>query len=215
MKKEYIGNITDLVIVGNGGQADETQSYLASKYKTVLRAVTHEYLDASNKEVVDIDSTHFKNVPGVIAIGAPGLRKELLNRWQGNDYISVIHEKTVIDTSFNMGTGNIIAPGVVITTNVRLGDHNIVNINSSINHNSKIGDFVTIGPSVHIAGNVTIEDGVFIGIGANISNGVKIAKGCVIGAGALVLNDITKENSVVVGVPAKTVKINKTWLYEI
>lgn len=203
-------------LLGSGGQADEVESYLADIDEVVFRAVSKDYLDSSNPKLIDIDKPNDNQTLEVVAaLGAPGLRKKMVDNWSGQKYAKVISELAYINKKAEIGDGSIIAPGAIITTNAKIGEHVIVNISATISHDAKIGNFVTISPGAHIAGRVTIGDGVFIGIGAVISNDVKIADGCVVGAGAVVLDDITAENSVVVGIPAKVVKQNSSWLSEI
>ncbi len=62
---------------------------------------------------------------------------------------------------------------------------------------------------------MNIGAGVFIGIGATIKNGLSIASGSVFGAGAVVIKNIETENCVYVGNPAKMLRTNEDWLYEI
>ncbi len=209
-------NIINIGLLGNGGQADEIESYLDENYHVIFRAVSKNYLDNNSAStLIDIaDGTHSgEKVIG--AVGAPLLRKEMIEQWQGDSYETVIDKSAVVKQSTAVGRGSVIAAGAVITTNVKIGSHVLINIGASISHDSVIGDFVSISPGARIAGKVTIGDGVFVGIGAVISNGVSIAAGSVIGAGAVVLEDIIEENSVAVGVPAKVIKRNNTWLREV
>lgn len=203
-------------ILGNGSQADEVESYLGNGLRIAFRAVSSQYITPSNPVLIDIDNAgDLKNTKVVAAIGAPAVRKKLIERWPGQSYISVVSEHAILDKNLALGHGSIIAPGVVITTNVMVGKHTLINIGATINHDCRVGDFVTISPGVHIAGRVEVGDGVFIGIGASISNNVKIATGSVIGAGTVVLKDILDENSVVIGVPGKVIRNNEDWLSEV
>lgn len=199
-------------IIGNGGQADETESYLASG--VAFRAVENKYIDDIAR--VDIASPgEYADYPVVFAIGTPGLRKKLVDIWPGNNYTKVISKISHIDHSVDIREGAIIAPGTFITTNVEIGRHALINVGSSIQHDSKLGDFVTVGPGVRIAGNVNIEDGVFVGIGSTIIQRVNVAPGVVIGAGSVVTRDLDMENGLYVGAPARLVKENGSWLYEL
>lgn len=203
-------------LLGSGGQADEVESYLADGDEVVFRAVSKDYLDGSNPKLIDIDQPGDNQVLEVVAaLGAPGLRKKMVESWSGQKYANVISETADVNKNAEIGDGSIIAPGAIITTNAKIGAHVIVNIGVTISHDAKIGDFVTISPGAHIAGRVTIGNGVFVGIGAVVSNDVKLADGVVIGAGAVVLDDVEQENSVAVGMPAKVIKQNDGWLSEI
>lgn len=201
-------------ILGAGGQADETQSFLAKNQSVAFKAVTREYVGDG---MIDIENPPdgYKGVPVIAAIGAPKVRKDLVKTWPGNAYATVVSEKVYISKSADIGEGCLIAPGAVITTNVEIGPHSIINIGATINHDCKLGAFSTVSPGVHIAGKVQLGDGVFVGIGAVIKNDVTIADGVVVGAGAVVLKDITEENSIYAGVPAVKIGQNKDWLEKV
>jgi sugar O-acyltransferase (sialic acid O-acetyltransferase NeuD family) len=206
---------TIIGLLGSGGQADEVASYLDG-IQVDFRAVDAAYVEASKPDIIDIKSAQDKaDTPVIAAVGAPGLRKAMVEKWPGHSYFTLTSQHANVNPGTQIGEGTVIAPATVVTTNVRIGKHTLINIGATINHDCTVGDFVTISPGVHIAGKVTIGNGVFIGIGASISNGVRIAAGSVIGAGAVVLEDVTAENSVMVGVPAKLVKNNEGWLSEI
>lgn len=203
-------------LIGSGGQADEAESYIG--HDTVLfRAVSPEYVNGVNSKLLSLEeaANTYAQTPVVAAVGAPGLRRDILSDWPHQKFATIIAGNAYVDDSSAIGVGSIIAPSSVVTTNVSLGQHTHVNIGVTISHDCKLGDFVTVSPGVHIAGKVDIGSGTFIGIGASISNGIKIAKGCVIGAGAVVTEDISTENSVAVGVPAKVIRINEDWLHEL
>lgn len=198
-------------IIGSGGQADEIESYLGRP--SLFRAVDKEFAVG---ELVDVSdpTEEQKATPIVVAVGAPLIRKELVGRWKGSSFDTLVVADKV-DSSLVIGKGSIIAPGCIVTTNVFVGNHTLVNIGVTLSHNTRVGDYVTISPGVNIAGNVQIGDGVFIGIGATISNGVTLASGVVVGAGAVVLKSIEEENSVHAGVPASKIGQNESWLREI
>lgn len=203
-------------LLGNGGQANEIESYLSDDIEIVFKAVSADYLDPSNPKVIDIKNPKDNvTLPVVAAVGPSGLRKKLVSDWPGKEYETIISKNAHVNKKTVIGYGTVISPGAVITTDVTLGKHVIVNINATISHNCDIGDFATISPGVHIAGNVKIGAGAFIGIGATISNGLNIAPGAVIGAGAVIIDDINEENSVVVGNPGKVIKKYQDWLNEI
>lgn len=209
-----MSQINGVGLLGGGAQADEIESYLTGGAQALFRAVSKEYVTGT--DFIDIDSPgECVNSTVLVAVGAPALRRTMVNKWPGALYGTVVAEKTSVDPSAKINQGCVIAPGVVITTNVVLEEHVLVNIAASISHDCRIGRYTVISPGVHIAGNAELGEGVFVGIGATISNNVKIAAGCVIGAGAVVLDDVDVENSVVVGLPARAIKVNKDWLGEV
>ena len=203
-------------LIGNGGQADEAESFLENR-EVEFRALSEGYLDPTDPRQINIlnPNEYQRIIPVVAAIGAPEVRRKMVEEWGGEKFATIQSEVSYVDKSAVIGEGSIIAPRAVITTNVEIGKHVIVNVAATISHDSKLGDFVTIGPGAHVAGNVEIGDGAFVGIGAIISNNIRIANGVVVGAGAVVVEDILKENSVVIGVPAKEIRVNEGWLSEV
>lgn len=203
-------------ILGAGGQADEAGSFLNDS-EVAFFALNERYVDKNNEKQIDIANPeeYQRILPVVAAIGAPALRKKMVEEWPGERFTTIVAEYAYIDKSSKIGEGTIIAPRAVITTNVEIGRHAIINVAASISHDCKLGDYVTVGPGAHIAGNVELGDGVFIGIGAIVSNGIRIERGSVVGAGAVVISDVLEENSVVVGSPARVIRQNEGWLNEV
>ncbi len=208
--------IEKIGILGAGGQADEAESYL-NDVSVDFYALNDDFRDKNNHQQINIaNPDEFQRMlPVVAAIGAPALRKQMVEEWPGEAYATIRADTSYIDKTAIIGEGTIIAPRAVITTNVEMGRHCIINVAASISHDCIIGDFVTISPGAHIAGNVELGDGVFVGIGAIISNDIRIPAGCVIGAGAVVIRSVEEENSILVGSPAKVIKYNEGWLREI
>jgi sugar O-acyltransferase (sialic acid O-acetyltransferase NeuD family) len=197
-------------ILGDGAQADETEDF-ALPNRAVFRAVSSEYLDVNQDSLIDITGTEHIATPVVAAVGAPGLRRQLVEEWPGIAYYTVVAPSATVSASAAIGPGSLLAPQSVVSTNARIGAHALLNIGSSVSHDSVLGDFVTLSPGARVAGRCTIGDGVFIGIGAVVSNGLTVAAGTVIGAGAVVVEDIV-EPGVYTGVPARRTRDQEGWL---
>lgn len=200
-------------IIGAGGQADEAISYLKNT-DIEFQALTEDYINPDNSRQINIltPTEYQKALEVITAIGAPAVRRAMVEKWPGAEFMTIQAETSYVDQSAKIGKDVIISPRAVITTNVEVGDHTIINVAATISHNCKLGEYVTVSPGAHIAGNVELGDGVFVGIGAIVSNGIKVANGSVIGAGAVVIKNILEENSVVVGTPAKIIRVNEGWL---
>lgn len=201
-------------ILGDGGQADETEACFDGSVR--FRAVSEQYI---KEGLVNIASPtpEEAEVSVVAAVGAPGLRRELIREWPGSHYGTIRTSTAQIDDTAVIGSGSVITQNAVITTNVKIGEHVIVNVAASVQHDSAVGDYSTIGPGVRIGGHVKIGKGVFLGIGAIVSNDVIVADGVVVGAGAVIPPhaSLNVENGVYVGAPARLLKTNEDWLYEI
>ena len=201
-------------ILGAGGQADEAESFLPDGVEAGFKAVTSDYVSGDLVDIEKPDPSLIEK-PVIAAIGAPYVRRTLIDKWPGKKYAKVISKNSSVSKTASVGDGCIIAPGAVITTNVEIGPHTIVNIGATISHNCKLGAYSTVSPGASLAGNVSLGDGVFVGMGAMIINGVQIAKGVVIGAGAVVIHDITEENAVFAGVPAAKIGQHEDWLEKV
>lgn len=201
-------------LLGDGGQANEVQAYFSGE--VVFRAVSSEYVHGALVDI-ELPSDNERDLPVVAAVGAPLLKRKLVELWPGDKYETVIAPSAQIHASSTIGAGSIVAPSAVVTTDVKIGSQTLINVAATIQHDSVIGDYCTVGPGCHVGGKVRVGDGVFIGIGAILSNNVTVASGVVIAAGAVVPphTDLNVENGVYIGVPARLVTTNKEWLNEI
>jgi sugar O-acyltransferase (sialic acid O-acetyltransferase NeuD family) len=206
-------------IIGAGGQANEAEAYLQESGKEVLfNAIDSNFIDRTKRgnQIDVVEPDEFQRLtPVIAAIGAPLTRRQMVEKWPGERFISVVSKEAYVEGSVKIGEGSIIAPRTVITTDVDIGKHCIINIAATVSHDCCIGEFSTIGPGAHIGGRVRIGRGAFIGIGAIIKNNISVADGVVIGAGAVLVEDVTEPNSVYVGVPAKKIGTNEDWLSEV
>lgn len=185
-----------LAIIGSGGFGSEVELWaLHSIWDKTIFYVSDEY--CTDEQPL---STLPKDMPAVIAIGNPEIRKKIDE--QINAKAQVIHP-TAISESGNYGL--ILCPYAVITTNVKIGKHLHMNLHSDIGHDCIIGDYVTLAPGARISGKCQIGNCVYIGTNAMIREGAKVCDNVTIGAGSVVLKDIT-EPGVYVGIPAKKIK---------
>lgn len=202
---------TRIGLLGSGGQAREAAEYDLS-LDVAFHAVTAEHLGARS-DLVDLATRDpdLLAVPVVAAVGAPGLRRDMVARWGGTTFARILASSAWISPSASVGEGSILAPGVVLTADVELGAHVLVNVGASVSHSSRVGDFATLSPGVRIGGDCVIGAGVFLGIGASVAHGVRIADGVVVGAGAVVVHDLT-EPGVYTGVPARLRRLLDGWI---
>ena len=191
-------------LLGAGGQAAEIADYLSPDVPAFY-AVEARFLAASPDRSIDIDAptTEQTELPVVVAVGAPLLKQELVARWPGDAYATILHSTAYVAPSASVGRGCVVAPLAAVGSRSRLGEHVLVNLGATVSHDVVVGAFASISPGVHIGG-----------IGATIRNGIGIAPGTVVGAGAVVVSD-TVENGVYAGVPARLVSIREEWLRDI
>ena len=140
-----------------------------------------------------------------ISIGNNKIRKEIVNKFSENQFLKLIHPKSIISKSAKIELGTVVMGGVTINAESIIGNHCIINTNSSVDHDCIIEDFAHISPNVALAGNVEIGEGTHIGIGASVIQGIKIGKWCTIGAGAVIIKDVP-DGATVVGNPGRIIK---------
>lgn len=207
----------EIALLGAGGQAREVREY-AGQCGIAIKfwSVSEKYQPSDqNTEFIPLEKlTSNMDIGFVCCVGAPGVKKELVEACTGNNFESIIALNTYLADNFEMGEGVIIAPQVSITDSVSVGSHVLVNTGATISHDSHIGNWSTIGPGVHIGGNVTIGQGTVIGIGATIKHGVTIGDHSYIGAGSVVLEDIG-DYATAYGVPAQEHSQREGWICEL
>lgn len=193
-------------LLGAGAQTNEVIEYAVHR-RAVFRAVTSEYLIDGVHDLIDIDTRDatLLEVEVVAAVGDPVLRRELVRRWGGTRFTSIVHSTAVVSPTARIAPGAILAPTSVVSTNVTIGEHAIINIGASVSHDSVLGGFVSLSPGARIAGGCHVGDGVFFGVNASVLPRTRIADGVAIGAGAVVIDDLS-ERGVYAGVPARLVR---------
>jgi len=193
-----------ILIYGSGGHS-----------KVVLSAInTNDYIIEGffdplkrEKEIFtwpnfgEYDKNIIPEASVVIAIGDNKARIKI-SKTISHNFISVIHNSSIIDNSVSIGEGSMILHGAIIQRDSVIGKHVIINTKASVDHDSIISDYVHIAPNATILGNVKIGRGSLVGASSTVLPGVQIGENVIIGAGSVVVNDIP-DNSIVKGIPAK------------
>ncbi len=205
-------------IIGAGNQAIETTYYLeemgyeVSFYFTESKFIKYaRYNSLKSHIVTEMDNLYkYRSMPLITAVGSPRIKKSLLNYWESNQFINIIHRKSWIADNVKIGNGVTIGPGVIVNAEVELHDHVTINVGSTISHDTVLGKYCTVSPGVNIAGKVVVREGSYIGIGASILDEIIIHEGALCGAGAVCTSNVPKFTTVV-GVPARVIKTRKDW----
>jgi sugar O-acyltransferase (sialic acid O-acetyltransferase NeuD family) len=141
--------------------------------------------------------------PVVSAVGAPNVRRRLVDCWRGTEFVRVISPNAWLAADVVVGIGTTIAPMAALNRLVRVGAHVLVNVGAVLSHDVTVEDLATISPRCAVGGCVSIGSGTFLGIGATIRDRVTIGRDCVVAAGAVVVRDVP-DGEVVRGVPARS-----------
>jgi sugar O-acyltransferase (sialic acid O-acetyltransferase NeuD family) len=193
-----------ILIYGSGGHskvvlsAINTNDYIIKGFFDSLKS-ENEIFTIKNFGIYDKNIIPEASV--VIAIGDNNTRIKI-SKIISHNFISVIHNSSIIDSSVCIGEGSMILHGTIIQRDSVIGKHVIINTKASVDHDSIISDYVHIAPNVTVLGNVKIGRGSLVGASSTILPGVKIGENVIIGAGSVVVNDIP-DNSIVKGIPAK------------
>ncbi len=145
------------------------------------------------------------------AIGAPAIRKRIIDRIRANANLSfptLIDPSVIMSESVRLGWGCIICADSSLTVDICIGDFAVINPGSTIGHDVRMDSFVTIYPSCNISGNVRIGELCEIGTGTQVIQGISIGESTVVGAGSVVVRDLPAYCTAV-GVPAKPIKFHR------
>lgn len=209
--------MTAIGVLGAGGQAREVADFSSDVVGFFAVDAIHLAVSTAPEGVRLVDlaapSRDDLAMPVVAAVGAPGVRAELVKRWRGA-WTTAVSSDAYLAHDVRPQKGSMIAPGAVLMAGVQVGRHVLVNAGATVGHDTRLDDFATLAPGVRVGGRCRIGRGAFIGIGATVVQDVSIGEGAVVGAGAVVLSDVAA-NNVAVGVPAQTIRVADRWLREL
>lgn len=126
-------------------------------------------------------------------VGDPELRRRFWQRTREAGHAippPVIHPRTRVPASAEVGAGSVVAAGAVLTVGVRVGAHVVLNFNTTAGHDTRIGAFATIAPGVNLSGGVLIGEGAYIGTNAAVREKIHVGAWARVGACAFVAQDV-------------------------
>ena len=131
----------------------------------------------------------------VIAFGVLEKRKvrfELYNSLKkiGCKFPNIIHPKSIVEKSVELGEGNVILGGSNIGSCVKIGNLNYVNNNTLISHDCLLKDNIHVAPGAVLASSIEIESHVLVGMNVTIYYGLKIGESSTILNGLIINNNI-------------------------
>ena len=116
---------------------------------------------------------------------------------QGHTPVSLVHERSFVSKSANLGKGILLMPNVTIENNSNIGDGSFVWSGTVVGHDSYIGNFSFLSANVSIGGGAKLGDNCVVGLGATIGNRVFIGDRSLLGAGILITRSIASDSVLV------------------
>ena len=218
VRRQFLGNMDEIVVIGGGGHARVVLSVLRklkcfrvlgytdlNDQDSILGAA---YLGPDRK--LAALASRRKSLKAVMAVGQVGTGEQREALWTGFSSFSlqfpaIVSPDAIVNEEVSVGEATVVMDGAVINSGAVIGRGAIVNTHSTIEHDVAIGDWVHVAPGATISGGVEVGRFSMIGAGATVIEGIKIVAGCIVGAGAVVVRDF-QEPGVYVGCPARRIK---------
>jgi sugar O-acyltransferase (sialic acid O-acetyltransferase NeuD family) len=203
------------ILIGSGGHA---QSIMALRCDVLNQVVAYTdiiqnnnfnllYAGTDDDVIRKYNKEHYNLLIGVSYTGKKislELRKQIINKYKGYDFQTIIAHSSIIKNNVIIGDGTVIFENTLINTQSKIGTNCVINTGSIIEHHCIIGDNVQISPGCVICGGVDIGDNSFIAAGTTIRDGVKIGDNIIVGLGSVVASDLMQPG-LYLGCPVKRI----------
>ncbi len=183
-------------IFGSGGHTRSLTSLLCDQ-KIYISGIYDNSFDPGNKEFINSiellgSITNYKeNAKIILSIGDNLNRKEMYLKYSSDLYLeTVIHSRSFVDESAQVGKANFVFANSIINAKVVLKDNNIINTAAIIEHEVEIGSHNHISVGSILCGRVKIGDCCFIGAGSVINDKISICNNVTIGSNSTVIKSI-------------------------
>ena len=127
---------------------------------------------------------------GFVSAEGAKARKLAIDRLSHLEIETLIHPKSMLSGSADIGKGAFLPAGSIISSFATIDKYSIVNSGAIVDHHCQIGENSHIATGARICGGVVVGRDVLVGAGSVIKQGVSVGDGAVIGAGTTVLGDI-------------------------
>lgn len=121
----------------------------------------------------------------VVAIGNNEVRRRCTAaaRHAGFALATVVHPRSMVSPSAQLGEGTVIMAGAIVGTEAVLGEGVIVNCAAVVDHHAKVDDFGHLGVNAAMAGGSVLGPSAWMQAGSSLAYGVAVPAGRVIPPG--------------------------------
>ena len=207
----------DIVIVGAGGFGREIHDLLpefltdrAYRFKGYLGKDQGVGEDADVAKLTIDDPESY--VPAssdrfVLAIGNMDARKRTVESLvsKGAQFISLIHPRSLVSRSAQLGTGVIVYPFAVVSNETQIGDYAKLNYYASAGHNVIVGRYSLLAPYATVNGFSVLEECVYMSTHSTVAPMVTVGDRSKVSANSAVMRNVPP-NSLVHGVPGRVTR---------
>jgi len=142
------------------------------------------------EELISMGIANFILAFGIIANRKDRHALYLKMKRLGARFPNIIHPKSIVEDSCEIGEGNVILAGANIGSCVKLGNLNYINNNSVVSHDCILKDNVHISPGAVLASSIAVDSHVLIGMNTTLYMGIKIGENSTITNGLIINHDV-------------------------
>lgn len=178
--------------------------YLESEHEVVCVVSTERFNNPQFDcyRVVDRLPDDLIEIPGILAVSEPEVKRQIVARNPGVNWMTFIHSSAFVSSYAKLGRGCVLTPQTIAAGDCVLEDFVFFNTNASVGHDTTIRSYASLMPNSEVCGWCDVGEDCFIGINATVLPHITLVAGVKVSAGAVVRRNIM--NAVTVyGDPAK------------
>ena len=142
----------------------------------------------------------------MVAIGDNQAREQLMQRFAGLRFVSLVAPTAVLSEGVVIGAGCYVGANAYVGADTVIGDGVIVNVGAVVGHDCEVGAFSQVGPRATVLGKVSVGDGVFLGAGCVVNHGgtdepLVLAERVSVGMGVLVTQSVLDKGATLIPKP--------------
>lgn len=200
----------EVIIYGSGGFAKIVIDILrASHLYKIHGIISTDYpvikefrgipILGSDSELPKIFDAGFKKIVNTVEFDASKnhVRRSVFEKLSqiGFEFVNVIHPTAILESTVELGAGNIICAGAIVGSDARIGSNCIINAGAIVSHDCIISDHCHLASNSTLAGRVVVGENSLIGQNVSVYMDVKIGRNVVVENGCSILKNVP-DNSI-------------------